>query len=48
MYSDYRERHISVVGIHPGVTLEYHTITGVKLLARGQFGMNTISPLTTR
>ena len=37
MYSDYRERHISVVGIHPGITLEYHTITRVKPLAPGQF-----------
>jgi Flp pilus assembly protein TadD len=37
MYSDYRERHVSVVGIQPGVTLEYHTVTRVKPLAPGEF-----------
>ncbi len=37
MYSDYRQRHISVVAIRPGVVLEYHTITTVKSLAPGQF-----------
>jgi hypothetical protein len=48
MYSDYRERHISVVGIHPGVTLEYHTITRVKPLAPGQFWYEYDFPITTR
>jgi len=37
MYSDYRERHVSVVDIRPGVTLEYHTVTTVKPLAPGEF-----------
>lgn len=37
MYSDFRERHVSVVGIKPGVTLEYHTVTTVKPLAPGEF-----------
>src|SRR5581483_9204426 len=37
MYSDFRERHVSVVGIRPGVVLEYHTVTNVKPLAAGEF-----------
>src|SRR5579884_3411371 len=37
MYSDFRERHISVVGIRPGVVLEYHVIVTVKPLAAGEF-----------
>src|SRR5438067_11638570 len=30
MYSDYRERHISVVDLRPGVSLEYHVVTTLK------------------
>jgi transglutaminase-like putative cysteine protease/Tfp pilus assembly protein PilF len=37
MYSDFRERHISVVELQPGVTLEYHTVTRIKALATGEF-----------
>ena len=37
MYSDYRQRHISVVDLRPGVTLEYHVVTSVKPLAPGEF-----------
>ena len=38
MYSDYRERHVSVVDIRPGVALEYRaTVTTVKPLAPGEF-----------
>jgi hypothetical protein len=37
MYSDYRQRHVSVVGIRPGVVLEYHIVTAVKPLAPGEF-----------
>jgi tetratricopeptide (TPR) repeat protein/transglutaminase-like putative cysteine protease len=37
MYSDYRERHISVVELQPGVTLEYHTVTRIKPLASREF-----------
>lgn len=37
MYSDYRERHISVVELQPGVKLEYHTITRIKPLAASEF-----------
>ncbi len=29
MYSDYRQRHVSVVDLRPGDVLEYHTITHV-------------------
>jgi tetratricopeptide (TPR) repeat protein len=29
MYSDYRERHISVAGLQPGDVLEFHTVTHV-------------------
>jgi hypothetical protein len=35
--SDYRERHVSVVGMRPGVVLEYHILTAVKPLAPGEF-----------
>src|SRR5882672_10458530 len=35
MYSDYRQRHVSVVGMRPGVVLEYHILTVVKPLAPG-------------
>jgi Domain of Unknown Function with PDB structure (DUF3857) len=37
MYSDFRQRHISVVDLRPGVTLEYHVMTSVKPLAPGKF-----------
>jgi tetratricopeptide (TPR) repeat protein len=37
MYSDYRQRHVSVVGLRPGTVLEYHTQTVVKPLAPGEF-----------
>jgi len=38
MYSDYRQRHISVVSLQPGDTLEYHTITRIVTpLAAGNF-----------
>ena len=29
MYSDYRQRHISVAGLRPGDTLEYRTVTRI-------------------
>ena len=34
MHSDYRQRHVSVVGLRPGVVLEYHTLTVVKCAGR--------------
>jgi tetratricopeptide (TPR) repeat protein len=38
MYSDYRQRHISVAGLRPGDTLEYRTVTHiVSPLAAGNF-----------
>jgi Tfp pilus assembly protein PilF/transglutaminase-like putative cysteine protease len=37
MYSDYRQRHVSVVELGPGVTLEYDVVTRVKPLAPGEF-----------
>jgi len=37
MYSDYRQKHISVVELQPGVTLEYHVVTHIKPLAEGEF-----------
>src|SRR5208282_2639283 len=38
MYSDYRQRHISVAGLQPGSTLEYRTVTRVlRPLAAGNF-----------
>jgi transglutaminase-like putative cysteine protease/Flp pilus assembly protein TadD len=38
MYSDYRQRHISVAALQPGDTLEYRTVTTVlKPLAAGNF-----------
>src|SRR5450631_1323612 len=37
MYSDYRQRHVSVVNLQPGDVLEYHTVTHVKPLAPGEF-----------
>src|ERR1039458_1001073 len=38
MYSDYRQRHISVTALQPGDTLEYRTVTRVLTpLAAGNF-----------
>jgi tetratricopeptide (TPR) repeat protein/transglutaminase-like putative cysteine protease len=38
MYSDFRQRHITVVGLHPGDLLEYHATTKTfQPLATGQF-----------
>ena len=38
MYSDYRQRHISVASLAPGDTLEYHTVTHIVTpLAAGHF-----------
>jgi len=38
MYSDYRQRHISVAGLGPGDTLEYRTVTHIVTpLAAGNF-----------
>ena len=37
MYSDYRQRHVSVVNLQPGDVLEYHTVTHVKPLVPNEF-----------
>jgi tetratricopeptide (TPR) repeat protein len=38
MYSDYRERHVTVAGLRPGDVLEYHTTTHIATpLAAGEF-----------
>jgi tetratricopeptide (TPR) repeat protein len=37
MYSDYRERHVSVSDLRVGDVLEYHVVTQVKPLAPGEF-----------
>jgi tetratricopeptide (TPR) repeat protein len=37
MYSDYRQRHVSVVDLRPGDDLEYSTTTNITALAPGQF-----------
>src|ERR1700694_3771543 len=38
MYSDYRQRHITVASLQPGDTLEYRTVTRVRTpLAAGNF-----------
>ncbi len=38
MYSDYRERHVTVVGLRPGDVLEYRTTTHITTpLAAGEF-----------
>jgi len=37
MYSDFRQKHISVVDLQPGVTLEYHVVIHVKPLAPNEF-----------
>jgi tetratricopeptide (TPR) repeat protein/transglutaminase-like putative cysteine protease len=37
MYSDYRQRHVSVVDLQPGDDLEYSTTTKISALAAGEF-----------
>jgi tetratricopeptide (TPR) repeat protein/transglutaminase-like putative cysteine protease len=37
MYSDFRQRHVSVIAIRPGVVLEYQVVVTVKPLATGEF-----------
>jgi len=37
MYSDYRQRHVSVVDLQPGDILEYRTVTTISPLAPGEF-----------
>ena len=37
MYSDYRQKHLSVANLQPGDVLEYQTIVNVKALAPNQF-----------
>ena len=45
MYSDYRQRHISVAAMQPGDTLEYRTVTRVTTpLAGGNFWYQTTFP----
>jgi tetratricopeptide (TPR) repeat protein len=44
MYSDFRQRHISVAGLQPGDVLEYHTITQIKPLAPGEFWYEHVFP----
>ncbi len=44
MYSDFRQRHVSVVSLQSGDLLEYHTITHVKPLAPGQFWYEDLFP----
>jgi transglutaminase-like putative cysteine protease/tetratricopeptide (TPR) repeat protein len=45
MYSDYRQRHISVAALRPGDTLEYRTVTrSLTPLATGNFWYETTFP----
>jgi Flp pilus assembly protein TadD/transglutaminase-like putative cysteine protease len=45
MYSDYRQRHVSVVSLQPGDTLEYRTVTRIVTpLAVGQFWYEHMFP----
>src|SRR5260370_21179289 len=45
MYSDYRQRHISVAALQPGDTLEYRTVTRVLTpLAPGNFWYEATFP----
>ena len=45
MYSDYRQRHISVAALQPGDTLEYRTVTRVTTpLAAGNFWYEATFP----
>ena len=44
MYSDYRQRHVSVVSLQPGDVLEYHTVTRVKPLASNEFWYEHVFP----
>jgi tetratricopeptide (TPR) repeat protein len=37
MYSDYRQKHISVANLQAGDVLEYHTVTHIKPLAANEF-----------
>jgi Flp pilus assembly protein TadD len=37
MYSDFRQRHVTVASLQVGDVLEYHSITHMKPLAEGQF-----------
>ena len=46
MYSDYREKHLSVASLQPGEVLEYHTIVHVKPLAANQFWYERSFPTT--
>jgi transglutaminase-like putative cysteine protease/tetratricopeptide (TPR) repeat protein len=43
-YSDYRERHVSVVNLQPGDVLEYHTVTDVRPLAPREFWYEHVFP----
>ena len=43
-YSDYRQRHVSVVGLQAGDVLEYHTVTRVSPLAPGEFWYEHVFP----
>ncbi len=45
MYSDYREKHVSVVGLRPGDILEYQTTTHIKTaMVPGEFWVNHTFP----
>jgi len=44
MYSDYRQRHVSVVSLQAGDVLEYHTVTKVKPLASNEFWYEHVFP----
>jgi tetratricopeptide (TPR) repeat protein/transglutaminase-like putative cysteine protease len=48
MYSDYRERHVTVAGLRPGDLLEYHTTTKITTpLAAGEFWFEYSFPRRT-
>lgn len=44
MYSDYRQRHVSVVSLQAGDVLEYHTVTRIKPLAANEFWYEHVFP----
>jgi Flp pilus assembly protein TadD/transglutaminase-like putative cysteine protease len=45
MYSDYRQRHVSIVDLHPGDVLEYHTVVHVTTaLAPNEFWYEHVFP----
>jgi hypothetical protein len=47
MYSDYREKHVSVVDLHPGDVPEYQTTTHITTaLVPGEFWVNYTFPKT--